>query len=317
MISNRYLDPNPKVTVYAKDPFFEEANNESQIPFISAYVQSKLAFKALHLGDTAMLKRLIDDVDNVPSVHVEKSLCSQWIPAEYALYLENKEALEMLIDNFVNEASSTGKKRVEMPETMFEKFSNGSYNPRSLGSNFTLKLTESRGVKEGNNAFTKDSSTTAFVHHHNLITFFKRLFDVLYEHGANVEFFDFLLAKFHGIPSMEQYSPHMNIIEAILFGHRKLAGHVLKNCLNGYGFNPVHIEVLNAENDEDLKCKLRANMCTKKPFGNDLVTPIHCACINPNVKYLKTLLSITQEYNIADKKGRKPIHYAAVCEGKS
>ncbi len=75
--------------------------------------------------------------------------------------------------------------------------------------------------------------------------------------------------------------------------------------------------MLAAENDEDLKCKLRANMCTKKPFGNDLITPIHCACINHNVKYLKTLLSITQEYNIADKRGRKPIHYAAVCEGLS
>ncbi len=83
-----------------------------------------------------------------------------------------------------------------------------------------------------------------------------------------------------------------------------------------YGFNAVHVEVLKADNDDDLKCKLRANMCTKKALNNDNVTPIHCACINPNVKYLKTLLSITQEYNIADKRGRKPIHYAAVCEGK-
>ena len=75
--------------------------------------------------------------------------------------------------------------------------------------------------------------------------------------------------------------------------------------------------MLKAENDADLSCKLRANMCSKKPFANDCVTPIHCACINPNVKYLKTLLSITQDYNIADKKGRKPVHYAAVCEGLS
>ena len=130
VISNRYLDPNPKVNVFAKDPFFEEANNQAEIPFVSAYVQSKLAFKALHLGDLNMLKRLIDDVKNVPSVHVGKSLCTKWIPAEYALYLENKEALEMLITDFLSEDKN---KRVEMPETMFQKFSNGSYNSRSLG----------------------------------------------------------------------------------------------------------------------------------------------------------------------------------------
>ena len=99
--------------------------------------------------------------------------------------------------------------------------------------------------------------------------------------------------------------------------YRKLAAHVLENAPAGTGFNAVHIEVLNVDNDADLKCMLRANMCTKKPFANDLVTPIHCASINPNVKYLKTLLSITQDFNIADKKGRKPVHFAAVCEGPS
>jgi ankyrin repeat protein len=45
------------------------------------------------------------------------------------------------------------------------------------------------------------------------------------------------------------------------------------------------------------------------------MTPIHCAAINPNGKYLKQLLAIVAEYNIADKNERRPIHYAAACEG--
>ncbi|CAF1574984.1 unnamed protein product [Rotaria sp. Silwood1] len=45
------------------------------------------------------------------------------------------------------------------------------------------------------------------------------------------------------------------------------------------------------------------------------VTPIHCAAINPNAKYLKQLLAIVSEFNLADKQDRKPIHYAAACEG--
>lgn len=314
MISNRYLDPNLKVNVYAKDPFFEEANNEASIPFVSAYVQSKLAFKALHLGDLALLRRLIADVKHVPSVHVGKSLCSKWIPAEYALYLENREALAMLIDNFVGECKDKTNQRVEMPETMFQKFFNGNYNQRSLGTPFVRKLTESRGVKEGNNAFVKDQDTLTFVTNRSKGMFFKRLFDVAYEHGTSPELFDFILAKLKNESSHSYHHDH--VIEAIMFGHRKLAAHVVESAPNGYGFNAVHAQVLSADNDEDLTCKLRANMCTKKAFNNENVTPIHCACINPNVKYLKTLLSITQEYNIADKRGRKPIHYAAVCEGK-
>ena len=45
------------------------------------------------------------------------------------------------------------------------------------------------------------------------------------------------------------------------------------------------------------------------------ITPIHCAAINPNVKYLQKLLSVVPEYTIMDQKQRRPIHYAAACEG--
>ena len=100
----------------------------------------------------------------------------------------------------------------------------------------------------------------------------------------------------------------------MLFGHRKLAAYLIENAPTGHGFNSAHIEVLKAENGSDLNCQLRANQCTKKPFANDFITPIHCACINPNVKYLKTLLSITQDFDIQDKKQRRPVHYAAVCQ---
>jgi hypothetical protein len=58
VVSNRFLDINQKVNVFAKDPFFEE-DNESDIPFISPYVQSKLAFKALHLGSFLILVNFV------------------------------------------------------------------------------------------------------------------------------------------------------------------------------------------------------------------------------------------------------------------
>jgi ankyrin repeat protein len=335
VMSNRLLEENANVKVYVKDPFFEDMSPEIKLPFISAYVQSKLAFKAIYLNDTKMLKHLIDDRERVASVHIGKAVYNKWIPAEYAVYMENQKALELLIDDFVsklNQENKHGAKRTQMPDSMFERFtSTGNYNPRSLGGvPFVRKLTESRGVKEGNNAFTKDQETLALIQNGSsrcVHTFFKRLFDLAFEYGSSIEMFDFLMSKWKSLDmnqkaSFDIYSYtfryiYENIISIIVFGHRKLAAHVLENAPAGTGFNAVHIEVLNVDNDAELKCLLRANMCTKKPFANDLVTPIHCASINPNVKYLKTLLSITQDFNIADKKGRKPVHFAAVCEGPS
>lgn len=46
-----------------------------------------------------------------------------------------------------------------------------------------------------------------------------------------------------------------------------------------------------------------------------IITPIHCAAINPNPDFIKKLLDIAPEFTIADDMLRKPIHYAAACEG--
>jgi ankyrin repeat protein len=53
----------------------------------------------------------------------------------------------------------------------------------------------------------------------------------------------------------------------------------------------------------------------KKPIGNNTMTPFHCAAINPNVKYLKELLSAKSEDRLPDSMKRQPIHYAAACTG--
>jgi ankyrin repeat protein len=36
-----------------------------------------------------------------------------------------------------------------------------------------------------------------------------------------------------------------------------------------------------------------------------------CACINPHVEVLEHLISLKDDFNTRDTKGRKPVHYAA------
>jgi ankyrin repeat protein len=52
---------------------------------------------------------------------------------------------------------------------------------------------------------------------------------------------------------------------------------------------------------------------TKKANSAENVTPIHFACINPNIEILKKLLEQNPEINVLDNQGWKPLHYAAAC----
>eukprot|EP00105_Crassostrea_gigas_P017525 XP_011435338.1 PREDICTED: ankyrin-1-like [Crassostrea gigas] len=102
---------------------------------------------------------------------------------------------------------------------------------------------------------------------------------------------------------------------AVSRGHLELSGKLMDSAFEkgGFGFNFLHRDVLNFTN-EDLKSFASASV-RKKPNDNALINPMHCACINPNVKYLEKLLSVEPDYTIADKYGRKPIHFAAACRG--
>jgi hypothetical protein len=133
----------------------------------------------------------------------------------------------------------------------------GINNQKHLGIPFTRKLTESRGSKEGNTAFTKDQDQEFMSKRSygkfNSHAFFKRLFGLAFDYGVSNELFDHLLAKYKSVNSDESGNVfswanrivYQNIFRAILFGKRKLAAHVLENAPPGHGFNAVHIEVCN------------------------------------------------------------------------
>jgi ankyrin repeat protein len=73
----------------------------------------------------------------------------------------------------------------------------------------------------------------------------------------------------------------------VRFGNRKLAGK-LAELYGSYQFNELHKQVLLNDNQQ-LK-QFKAVSVKKKAQDNRDVTPLHCACINPNTKYLKVNL---------------------------
>ena len=89
-------------------------------------------------------------------------------------------------------------------------------------------------------------------------SYFKGLFEEAFESGCSTETFDFLLSKYKSSEESKNYSGDTRFIydllyRAILSGHRHLAAHVISQDAALNGFNSVHIEVLKADADQELK----------------------------------------------------------------
>jgi len=52
---------------------------------------------------------------------------------------------------------------------------------------------------------------------------------------------------------------------------------------------------------------------TKKANTCKDITPLFCACINPNPKYLQQLLEVGPDTTVYDTDLRRATHYAAAC----
>ncbi|CAF3953663.1 unnamed protein product, partial [Rotaria magnacalcarata] len=176
---------------------------------------------------------------------------------------------------------------------------------RKTSKNTAATLMASRGAKEGNNALNKDNmSTSQFVNGTEIISYAlknncsRQIYELLCKHFGNIS-----------------HSIYDNIHKIIQAGHHKLAASIIDEIKDNmfHGFNYLHHQVLLYDN-EDIKIN-RAASAIKKTRANFMITPIHCAAINPNAKYLKQLLNTMPEYNILDKYERRPIHFAAACEG--
>ncbi|XP_013405042.1 tankyrase-like protein, partial [Lingula anatina] len=298
---NRRLKPNPAIKVWEKDPLFETKEN---VPFVSSTAHSKLVIRAVLMNDMKLLQQLVDDRKQVHSVSCPRSLEVPWSAVHYAILKGNQKALKIL----GNELHESTPSRVCEPYSFLKTQGTGYYNRRSLGIRAVRRLNMSRGGKEGNNAFTKDLDKDDDE---------EELLPFVLKHGVSAEMLTFLMVnKF-----LDKNEVFEHIYMAVRHGHNKLACKLMEEYDNqgGYaigGFSNFHKEALTFDGKQDWKAPIREASAKKKANQENMkITPIHCAAINPNAKYLAKLLSAAPEYNLMDHEMRRPVHYAAACTG--
>ncbi|XP_038073028.1 poly [ADP-ribose] polymerase tankyrase-like [Patiria miniata] len=301
---NSKLTPNLEIQVVEKDPMFE-VKTETEIPKVSDYVDCKRAIRAVLTKDSALLKKLINNTNEIPSLFVPRSVCLQDDALDYAVKTENLDAMKLLYEEYV----SGNRRRKSMSQALMQQQGTGSYNYRSLG-HAVQEINIGRKCREGNNAFTKDINfyQNPYSNEHERLGKFLTI-------GLSPQMLNQLVFLF-GTERHRMSDFAGNIYQAVRAGHHRLAGELIKktNVGGGYGFNKLHEEVLLVSKPEKLT-PFRSVSVLKKPHGNDKITPLHCAAINPNPKILAKLLSIVPNYFEPDDIGFLPIHYAAACEG--
>ncbi|KAL5008431.1 hypothetical protein ScPMuIL_014012 [Solemya velum] len=306
---DKKLKPNLKIKVLEKEPLFE---TKEAVPFISKSAHAKLVIRAVLLNDMASLKSLLADKDHIYEINHRRSPNQQKTALHYAIDMENKEAIQLLVKDMSTPPDKKERLKDNSPQlALIHNMGTGWYNPTSLGISRIRAISSSRGCREGNDAFLKDEDDGD----HDYVRYAMK-------QGVPRDIIELLITPqtaenegdIGGNRLEEICEVYDNIFEAVLHGHQKLAGQLVEESVktgsSGFGF--LHQDVLQFET-EDLRKNIMMSSVTKKPYGNKRITPLHCACINPNVKYLRQLLTIFPNMNIEDQDHHRLVHYAAVC----
>lgn len=231
------------------------------------------------------------------------SLFDTWSPEikhncfYYAMISNN---IRMLHEIF--ESSHKNLSLARYPSFLIEHVDTGMVSKKAYGVR-VRKVQMARGNRQGNNAFLEKN-------YEELMYNDEDFEQILGNHNLQTKTLTELIAIEPGMADL--LNDH--IIHATISGNRKIAAFLIDRIKThtNYGYNNLHFEVLSRDG-EDLSEYHKASIHKKSSY--DHLTPFHCACINPNSKYLQSFLSTDPDVQLTDLMSRKPIHYAAACEG--
>jgi ankyrin repeat protein/predicted DNA-binding WGR domain protein len=302
-----------KPTVYKKgkwNPNVEiveechQLESESVVPNFECSTRNsnREVIRAAKIGSKKLLEKI------VKSDHKISRLTERW-------GVDNRDtALKTIIDNgnkdmliLYLEYLTDEKKTIKFGKdnVVYLKNVDTGFNDRYAYGVATRKVALSRGGRQGNNALVEDEGNPPA--------------------GFDNEHIEYLLSSkkttTDTLKTILSYYPNIEnqlinkIGTALRFGNRDLAAYLMEraNKNGGYGMSEFFLPALTGKSERAV-AEIKKPNCTKKAFGMGNFTPIHCACLNPNVAVLKHILTVNPEYLNMDDSMRKPVHYAACCD---
>ncbi|KAJ3018291.1 hypothetical protein HKX48_002982 [Thoreauomyces humboldtii] len=269
--------------------------------------------RALEIPSDDLLNAVLDERQKIgPPDHS----CKPDVPHDTAVFralvLNDVPALKLLYDDFDRNPRRVAWKTMAASDT-------GHVSNRTFGHAIAA-LNESRGNREGNNAFLCGLADEIFTcspkrreEHGHHPRGQMSVTTVLTATDIHIETFDYWHTRHRGITGIiGQYG----IYEVAAAGRIGMCRHLVKSLTanDGYGFNELHNAVMNPVDGGSLPT-YRKNQILKKATGNSAITPLQLAAINPSPTFLQELIEKLDpsEATEPDERGRTVLHFAAAC----
>ena len=99
------------------------------------------------------------------------------------------------------------------------------------------------------------------------------------------------------------------------FGNTELAAHLIEREVRqgGSSFSKFYSAALLGSGDPWQGNIKEVSVNKKADYSNKQITPMHCACINPDTGPLEAMFRVNPNLVQADLEQRKLVHYAAAC----
>ncbi|CAO3639521.1 unnamed protein product [Cunninghamella echinulata] len=259
-------------------------------------------------NDSTVLEEIINNRTNIPHWKDENVYISTDNILQLALL---KGSIQQAI--LLNNDDESG--RVEISDK-FKSYSDGSTGSNINGHGFRnamRKVNESRGNRQGNSAFYRESipdpmnvefikvrdskfteMTVLSCLTHTNLTCLPNVIENLY------------LTKCNNLAGVDL------VYFAVASGNNILASKLMEEYKQMPWFNHLHIDTLKLINGEQLE-SYRRNQILKQAKESKRITPLCCAAINPKSTYLRVLYEQLEDLErfISDDYGRSIAHFAA------
>jgi ankyrin repeat protein/predicted DNA-binding WGR domain protein len=276
-----------------------ESTDDKPVFSCSVRNNDREVLRAAITGNKKLMKNLLDSKEKISTLGASWGLNHETNAFQAMCKRNDTEMLKMFLGK-INDY----KNRIEfanLPTVALQNIQTG-YNDKYAYGVATRKVNVSRGGREGNNAFVEDLKNGSRGNN-----FINDIEDLIKIKELKVDTLKFITTHQQNFENELLNS----LDEILIHGRTDIAEYVLKKAESngGYGTNEYFVKALTGTKQSI--SAIPKQSVTKKAHGMKNVSPIHCACLNPNADALKHLLTVNPEFQNMDQRMRKPIHYAA------
>jgi ankyrin repeat protein len=295
---------NPAITeddIFEFDSYFNSYPADPVFDCCSTCSNKELT-RACATSDEKLFEKILKSNRKISNLFQPWGVQHTMSAIHYALLNNNKNLMGKLLTEFEKCTVKMGSD----PVNAIQSYDTGQNDANAYGVQLR-RVAMSRGGREGNQAFIYDTTAIAGW---DIGTFMRQ------------DLIPFVLrdtrVSLNELKTIMVYLPTYTrdfVVEvqcAVLAGNQEKALAIINEAVKteGYGFSKWHALALSAKKKAQVEDIRKVNT-TKKVYCSKIVTPIHCACINPNTEILQHFLQVSMEYQCVDDKMRKLVHYAA------